>query len=158
MRKLASQKNLGFTLIELMLTVALLGILGSLAAPAYFSYAGKARIAGIQRFAQGLITEHDTHHQETGLFQGSPGTPERDWVYEGGDGFRGYRTWGNASGTRGYVQVLLNEKTYPGSKDRQRLMYRGDADSFGNITWRCVLPNNAANHIDPDFLPAECNP
>ncbi|WP_083885377.1 prepilin-type N-terminal cleavage/methylation domain-containing protein [Halothece sp. PCC 7418] len=43
-----SQKNAGFTLLELLIVIIILGILSALAWPTYLSQAGKARQAGAE--------------------------------------------------------------------------------------------------------------
>ena len=53
-----SIKRKGFTLIELMIVVAIIGILSSLALPAYSNYTKKAKFAEVVSAAAAVKTPH----------------------------------------------------------------------------------------------------
>lgn len=68
------KKSAGFTLIELMITVAIVGILGAIAYPSYTEYVKKTRRAEIA----GLLSEQTqtlerTYSKNSGTFVGTTG-------------------------------------------------------------------------------------
>jgi len=68
-----SQK--GFTLIELMIVVAIIGILAAIAVPAYQDYTIRSRVSEGASLAGAAKTAVDVYFSETGSLSSTPGTP-----------------------------------------------------------------------------------
>ncbi|MEZ8446562.1 type IV pilin protein [Vibrio splendidus] len=60
----------GFTLIELMIVVAIIGVLSAVAIPAYKSYVTKSELASGATTVRNLLTNIDMHQQENGTYVG----------------------------------------------------------------------------------------
>ncbi|MBE8605396.1 MULTISPECIES: pilin [Vibrio] len=56
----------GFTLIELMIVVAIIGVLSAVAIPAYKNYVQKTEVASATATVRGLLTNIDMYQQENG--------------------------------------------------------------------------------------------
>ncbi|PSU69545.1 prepilin-type cleavage/methylation domain-containing protein [Photobacterium phosphoreum] len=65
------KKQQGFTLIELMIVVAIIGVLSALAIPAYKSYVTKSEATTAVSVARGLLTNIDMFIQEKDRFPAS---------------------------------------------------------------------------------------
>ncbi|MBD1555396.1 pilin [Vibrio sp. S9_S30] len=63
-----NRKQQGFTLIELMIVVAIIGVLSALAIPAYKNHVKKSEAATGLATARALVTNVDMHIQEIGTF------------------------------------------------------------------------------------------
>ncbi|MGI2868033.1 pilin [Vibrio alginolyticus] len=68
MKNSKQKKQQGFTLIELMIVVAIIGVLSAIAIPAYQNYVKKSEAATGLATAKSLITNIDMHIQEVGAF------------------------------------------------------------------------------------------
>jgi len=63
-----TKKQQGFTLIELMIVVAIIGVLSAIAVPAYQNYVIRSAAATGLSTARSLLTSVDMQIQETGAF------------------------------------------------------------------------------------------
>lgn len=73
------RRSRGYTLIELMVTVAILGILAALAVPAYTTYIYETRASEGPTLLQGISTRQEAYYAEFGSYvdvygSGYPGT------------------------------------------------------------------------------------
>ncbi|WP_423839843.1 pilin [Vibrio mytili] len=66
MKPVKQKKQQGFTLIELMIVVAIIGVLSAVAIPAYQNYVQKTEVASASATLRGLLTNIDMYQQENG--------------------------------------------------------------------------------------------
>ncbi|GGF67042.1 pilin [Alteromonas lipolytica] len=109
------QNNKGFTLIELMIVVAIIGILAAVALPAYQTYTNKAKFSEVVGATQAIKTAVEICAQTEGGFAncgfGSNGVPAQPPAY----GNLASLAWDEAAGTLTATAVVgggLNGETY----------------------------------------------
>lgn len=135
------QLQKGFTLIELMIVVAIIGILASIALPAYQDYTKRAHVSEGLSLAAGAkagVTEYQASEGEFPTTNALAGLAASTAIV------------GNAVdsvevGTGGVITVTFNSKV----EDGKTIVMTPDASS-GSVTWSC------STDADNKYVPSQC--
>ncbi len=152
------RRTSGFSLIELMIAVAIVGVLAALAVPAYQQFVTRAKISEgltlLTPVKAAIIEYHTTHGdlptasnwlvllRELGLPNSS--------VTGAGSGRYVSRIWWN----NGQRQIRVRYGVAPIA---DKLLYlQLDIADGTHGTWRCLAPPASADGIPAEYLPASC--
>ncbi len=141
------KKQQGFTLIELMIVVAIIGILAAIAIPAYQDYTIRAQVSEGLNLAGGAKAAVSEYTMDRGTW---PSTNAMAGVSDSGD-ITGKYVSQVAVGANGVITVTYGNEahdTLSGST-----LGLTPATQAGSVEWDC---DSAGNSIADKHLPAAC--
>lgn len=147
------KKNKGFTLIELMIVVAIIGILAAVAIPAYQDYTVRAKVAEGLFLAGGTKTAVEEARFSIGRFLGDGGVVVNEsYSLPQPTSVSGNDALSIAVGSSGVITITYGRDAAIAGKS---LILTPDLTVRpGSMVWSCT--NNSFGTIDRRFRPANC--
>lgn len=143
----------GFTLIELMIVVAIIGILAAIAIPAYQDYTKRAHVSEGLTLAAAAKTAMTEYYSTKGTFLASGNVEASNGTYGLPDAITGNAVASigatSASQTAGTITIQYKDVV---DATKNRLVLTGTA-SGGSIVWGCNL---ASSTVDAKWVPSNC--
>lgn len=139
----------GFTLIELMIVIAIVGILAAVALPAYQDYTARAQMSEALTLAEGQKSAVVEYYSDNGTFPNSntsAGIAASNEIK--GKYVASVKVEGNASVAS--ITATMNSSNVNKDIEGKTLVLVGKQNS-GSFSWECKKDS-----VDEKFLPSTC--
>jgi len=136
------KKQQGFTLIELMIVVAIIGILAAIAIPAYQDYTIRAQVSEGINLASGAKAAIAEYFMDSGALPGSNG----EAGLEASANIAGNYVSDVAVAANGIVTVTYNGPEVNSQIAGQTLTLTPTTNA-GSVQWACLNGSLAAKHV-----------
>ena len=168
---MTKQVQKGFTLIELMIVIAIIGILAAIAIPAYQNYTIRAQVTEGLSLADGLKTAMQEYYANYGTMPTqicSGGTPAPGCVAVGTGSIYG-KYVSAVTITSGGIQIAYGQSAANAAIQPDTLHLTPYVDSNNDVTWVCgsaAAPSGASlaasaalvsSTVPAQYLPSACN-
>lgn len=147
-----AQMQKGFTLIELMIVVAIIGILAAIALPAYQDYMGRSQMTEAMTLASGAKTSVAEFYSNKGRL---PGNNESAGLAAT---IAGKYVNGVTVGNTGKITATMKASDVAAGLASLQLVL-SPATSAGSVTWKCSAAFNNAAITSGDklkYYPSSC--
>jgi len=158
MKQMSKQVQKGFTLIELMIVVAIIGILAAIAIPAYQDYTIRSQVSEGMSLAAGAKTAMAEFYNQTGRFADnneSYGLSDAaditgSYVTSVSAGSAESSADGNDPSVDGVINATFGNDANAAINDNS--LEISAITSAGSVQWSCRV----ANDLDSKYVPTSC--
>jgi type IV pilus assembly protein PilA len=138
----------GFTLIELMIVVAIIGILAAIAIPAYQDYTVRAKVSEPMTFGDAAKVSISEYFQATG---GMPPNPSAAGVSPATSQYINAVTYARTSTTVATFTIAIENLGGAALQGDTVILTGTGNTATGTVSWRCN-----GGTLEAKYLPANC--
>jgi len=152
-------KFAGFTLIEIMIVVAIIGVLAALAVPSYQNYTTRAKLTEVINIAIDHKHRAEEVFASTGNFPSTIGSTSIEPAVESIDRIYYFPRDDRPSGgtTKLWIQLQLARGEVIPDNQLYFLLLEAEVGNSGTIIWRCGTRQSTPGQIPNRYLPNTCN-